>query len=185
MPGVEIRITDDAGDILEAGRVGRVEIRSPCQMGGYWKAPDKTAEAILPDGWIRSGDLGLVDAHGYLRLTGRATDMYIRGGYNVYPLEVEACLTEHPAIAQAAVVGRDAPVIGEIGVAFVVVRPGMEAPDRDALRSWCLGRLADYKRPDEVIVIEALPLTPMLKLDRTELRRRAGESPLRESKPSS
>jgi acyl-CoA synthetase (AMP-forming)/AMP-acid ligase II len=139
-------------------------------MRGYWNAPELTADTLGADGWLRSGDLGRLDPNGNLVLVGRVGDLYIRGGYNVYPLEVEHVLAEHPAIAEAAVLGVVAPVIGEIGVAFVVPSDGCEAPSLDELRAWCVARLADYKAPDRLVVLDALPRTPMAKVDKEALR---------------
>jgi len=169
--GMSVRVVDDVGVAVPAGVVGRVQIQGPCVMRGYWDDPQQTAAALGADGWLTSGDLGRFDDAGNLSLVGRAGDMYIRGGYNVYPLEVENVLVEHPAIAAAAVIGEAAATIGEIGVAFVVVEPGHVAPSRDELRTWVRDRLADYKAPDEVVVLDALPLTPMAKVDKVALRR--------------
>ena len=152
------------------GQVGRVHLRGPCVMRGYWREPDLTAEVLDEAGWLRSSDLGHLDGDGYLALDGRVGDMYIRGGYNVYPLEVENVLVEHPDVDQAAVVGVPAPVLGEIGVAFLVVAPGSSPPSLAVLRTWCEDRLADYKAPDRVVVVDALPLTSMLKVDKSRLR---------------
>ena len=171
-PGVEVELRDDTGASVPAGTVGRVHVRSACVMRGYWNAPELTAEALDADGWLRSGDLASLDPEGNLVLVGRADDLYIRGGYNVYPLEVEHVLTEHPAIAEAAVLGESAPVIGEIGVAFVVPAAGCEAPSLEELRAWSAARLADYKAPDRMVVLEALPRTPMAKVDKDALRAR-------------
>jgi acyl-CoA synthetase (AMP-forming)/AMP-acid ligase II len=137
-------------------------------MGGYWNDPERTAKVLDTDGWLTSGDLGRLDDDDNLILVGRATDMYIRGGYNVYPLEVENVLAEHPSVASAAVLGRAAPVLGEIGVAFVVPVPGTN-PTLAELRAWVRDRLADYKAPDELRVVDALPLTTMGKVDKTAL----------------
>ncbi len=168
--GVEIQLRDNEGATVPAGEVGRIHIRSAHAMRGYWGEPGLTAEVIGPDGWLRSGDLGYLDAGGNPVLAGRTGDMYIRGGYNVYPIEVENVLSEHPAVEAAAVVGVPAEVIGEIGVAFVVAAHGHEAPSVDDLKAWCRERLADYKAPDEVVFIDALPLTPMLKVDKQAVR---------------
>ena len=170
-PGVEVELRDD-GVVVATGDVGRVHVRSAGMMRGYWGDPRLTAEAIDADGWLRSGDLARFDADGNLVLVGRVGDMYIRGGYNVYPLEVEHVIAEHPDVAEVAVVGVATPVLGEIGVAFVVAQPGRIAPGLDALRTWCRARLADYKAPDEVVVLDALPRTPMLKVDKDALRAR-------------
>jgi acyl-CoA synthetase (AMP-forming)/AMP-acid ligase II len=138
-------------------------------MRGYWRDPAGTREVLDTEGRLLSTDLGRLDPDGNLVLVGRASDMYIRGGYNVYPLEVENVLTEHPSIAGAAVVGTERSVIGEIGVAFVVLLPGAPVPSLASLRTWVAERLADYKAPDEVRVVEALPLTPMGKVDKGSL----------------
>ncbi len=174
--GIEIRIVDEERGELPAGQVGRVATRSPFQMRGYWDDSEQTARAFTPEGFFVSSDLGWLDADGNLTLSGRATEVYIRGGYNVYPLEVENALSAHPSIAGAAVVGAPAPVIGEIGVAFVVAAPG-RTPDAAELRAWCARRLADYKAPDRVEFVDELPLTSMMKVDKLALARRAAELP--------
>ena len=174
--GIEIAILDDDGAGLPAGQVGRVAIRSPFQMRGYWRDPGQTALAFTPEGFFVGSDLGRLDADGNLTLSGRATEVYIRGGYNVYPLEVENSLSAHPGVAAAAVVAAPAPVIGEIGVAFVVAAPG-PPPAEQELRDWCARRLADYKAPDRVEFVSELPLTPMLKVDKRALARRATSPP--------
>jgi acyl-CoA synthetase (AMP-forming)/AMP-acid ligase II len=148
---------------------GVVEVRGPCVMRGYWRNPDLTAE-VLRDGWLRTGDMGVLDGAGNLTIVGRTGDMYIRGGYNVHPVEVERVLATHPAVKDAVVVGRSAAVIGEIGVAFVVPVDKANPPSLQALREFTSGQLADYKAPDELVVVEALPLTAMLKPDRAALR---------------
>jgi acyl-CoA synthetase (AMP-forming)/AMP-acid ligase II len=159
---VELRESDDG--------VGAVHVRSTCAMRGYWNDDEATAAAFTTDGWLRSTDVGRFDDDGNLVLVGRAGDMYIRGGYNVHPLEVEHALADHPAVAEAAVVGVQRPVIGEIGVAFVVAADTAAPPSADDLRAWCRQQLADYKTPDEVVFVDALPRTPMLKIDKVALR---------------
>jgi acyl-CoA synthetase (AMP-forming)/AMP-acid ligase II len=161
-----------AGVEVAPGEVGRIHVRGGCVMRGYWGEPGLTAEVLDAGGWLRSGDLGRLDPDGNLVLVGRVGDLYIRGGYNVYPLEVENVLAEHPAVDQAAVVGAPAPVIGEIGVAFVVPAAGAEPPSLDELRAFTAARLADYKAPDRLELVDALPLTPMLKVDKLALRAR-------------
>jgi acyl-CoA synthetase (AMP-forming)/AMP-acid ligase II len=168
--GIEIRILDDGGAALPAGEVGRVAVASPFQMRGYWRAPRATADAFTDDGWFVSSDLGSLGADGNLTLVGRSSEVYIRGGYNVYPLEVENVLVTHPDVAAAGVVGTPAPVIGEIGVAFVVPVAG-RTPTLAALRAWCADRIADYKAPDRLEIVAELPLTSMMKLDKLELGR--------------
>jgi acyl-CoA synthetase (AMP-forming)/AMP-acid ligase II len=157
--GMEVRVDDD----------GVVEVRGPCVMRGYWRNPVLTAE-VLREGWLRTGDIGTLDGNGYLSIVGRTGDMYIRGGYNVHPVEVERVLAAHPDVKEAVVVGRSAPVIGEIGVAFVVPVDATNPPTLQELRVWVSAQLADYKAPDDVVVVDALPLTAMLKPDRAALR---------------
>jgi acyl-CoA synthetase (AMP-forming)/AMP-acid ligase II len=171
--GLELSIRrDDGTEVEPGGEVGRIHVRGTCVMRGYWREPGLTAEVLGADGWLRSGDLGHLDPDGNLVLSGRVGDMYIRGGYNVYPLEVENVLAEHPAVDQVAVVGAPADVIGEIGVAFVVATAGTGGPTLDELRAWSKARLADYKAPDRVELVDALPLTSMMKVDKLALRAR-------------
>jgi acyl-CoA synthetase (AMP-forming)/AMP-acid ligase II len=175
-PEVELRIVDPAdGREQPTGEVGEVQCRSVAMMRGYWRDPVRTAEAVDAEGWLHTGDLGLVGADGNLRIVGRLKEMYIRGGYNVYPAEVEAALAEHPSVARAAVVGAPDPVLGEVGVAFVVPAPESPLPTLEALGSWCRDRLADYKAPDRLAVVDELPLTSMLKVDKRALAARITE----------
>jgi acyl-CoA synthetase (AMP-forming)/AMP-acid ligase II len=169
--GIEVSIRDEAGAPVTGGDIGRIHVRGPCVMRGYWHEPELTAEALTADGWLASTDLGHRDAAGNLVLAGRMGDMYIRGGYNVHPLQVEQVLAEHPAVSQAAVVGTPDPVLGEIGVAFVVPSLDTAPPTIEELRDWCRDRLADYKRPDRLVLVGALPLTSMMKVDKAALSR--------------
>jgi acyl-CoA synthetase (AMP-forming)/AMP-acid ligase II len=162
LAGVELRIADP-----EDSGVGEVQLRSPAVMSGYYLDDQATARAITADGFARTGDLGVVDDEGRLRLVGRRTEMYVRGGYNVFPVEVEAVLAEHPALAGVAVVPRADDVMGEVGVAVVV--PRGEAPSLAELREFGRARLAAYKLPEDLLVVDALPLTPGDKLDRAAL----------------
>jgi acyl-CoA synthetase (AMP-forming)/AMP-acid ligase II len=162
-PGVDLELRDLDGD------VGEVCLRSPAVMTGYWRAPDLTAAAITPDGFVRTGDLGWIDDAGRLRLVGRSKEMYVRGGYNVYPMEVESVLATHPAVADVAIAPRADDVMGEIGIAVVVPREGASAPTVDELRAFAEDRLARYKLPEEVVVVDSMPLTAMEKLDRKAL----------------
>jgi acyl-CoA synthetase (AMP-forming)/AMP-acid ligase II len=153
-------------------RDGRVVLRSAARMRGYWRAPELTAHTIDPDGWLSTGDLGRLDPAGNLIILGRADDAYIRGGYNIHPAEVEAALAEHPQVARVAVVGTPAPVIGEIGVAFVVTDGAVTAA---ALRDWCRARIADYKVPDIVEFMSDLPVNATFKVDVGRLRELAAD----------
>jgi acyl-CoA synthetase (AMP-forming)/AMP-acid ligase II len=181
VPGVELAIVDDAGEPVAAGSIGRVMLRSPAVMRGYWgHGPgrgrsltelidaDATATVLAADGWLTTGDFGLSTPEGNLQLAGRAHERYIRGGYNVYPAEVEDALATHPAVARAAVVGAPDDVLGEIGVAVVVASPG-HVPELAGLRAHCAALLSDYKAPDALVVVDELPLTPMMKVDPARL----------------
>lgn len=164
--GVELTVRDEDGRPVPGGEVGEVCLRSPAVMSGYHRDPSATAEAFRPDGAVRTGDLGFIDDRGRLHLAGRSREMFVRGGYNVYPMEVEAVLAGHPAVADVCVVPRADPVMGEVGVAVVVARPGAAPPDLEQLRSFAADRLARHKLPEDVRTVDALPLTPMDKVDR-------------------
>ncbi|MGA5300250.1 acyl-CoA synthetase [Nucisporomicrobium flavum] len=157
-----------------AGETGEVLVRGPNVTPGYWNDAEATRDAFTADGWFRSGDLARVDAAGHLYVVDRLKDMYISGGENVYPAEVESVIFEHPAVAEAAVVGVSDPVWGEVGRAFVVPMPGA-ALDGDELRGFLVPRLAKYKIPVHVDVVPALPRTGSGKVRKDELRRLPGE----------
>ena len=167
--GVELRVAGDDGTPLPGGRAGRVQVRSGAVMRGYWRDPEATSAALGPDGWASVGDVGQLDAAGNLTLVGREGERYVRGGYNVYPVEVERVLAGHDAVAQVTVVGAPDPVLGEVGVAYVVPAGRLDAED---LRTWVRGRLADYKVPDRVVLVEEMPLTAVGKVDRRALAAR-------------
>jgi acyl-CoA synthetase (AMP-forming)/AMP-acid ligase II len=162
---VELEVIGDDGHPLPTGEVGRVRCRSGAVMRGYWQDPERTAEILDADGWLTTGDLGFLDERGYLTLVGRRSEMYIRGGYNVYPAEVERVLSDQPEVAQVAVLGMPDPVLGEIGVAFVVPAPGA-SPQLADLRTACRASLADYKAPDRLVVVDTLPVTSVGKIDK-------------------
>jgi acyl-CoA synthetase (AMP-forming)/AMP-acid ligase II len=166
---VELAIRTDEGVGLPVGEVGEVCLRSPTAMTGYYRNPEATTAAFWPDGFVRSGDLGYVNDAGRLFLAGRAKEMYVRGGYNVYPMEVEAVLLDHPAVAAVAVVARHDEVLGEEGVAVVVPTDAAAPPTLDELRAFARERVSSYKLPDDVRVVDALPLTAMDKVDRRAL----------------
>jgi acyl-CoA synthetase (AMP-forming)/AMP-acid ligase II len=171
MPGVEVAVVDDLGARVPEGAAGEVVIRGYNVMRGYWEDPAATKATIDDDGWLRTGDVGVLDARGYLKITDRKKDMFIVGGFNAYPAEIEAALAAHPAIAQVAVVGAPDDRLGEVGVAFVVARPGVSlAPDD--LIAWSRDRMANYKVPRRVIVVDALPLNASGKVLKHELRAR-------------
>ena len=168
-PAVELALLDEDDQAVPEGEVGSVCLRSPAVMSGYWRDPEATANAFTADGFVRTGDLGWLDDQGRLRLVGRSKEMYVRGGYNVYPVEVEGVLSSHPDVAAVAVVPRVDRVMGEIGVAFVVPRDSAAAPSLEVLRDFGRDRLAGYKLPEDMRVVESLPLTAMEKVDRRAL----------------
>jgi len=173
VPGTQIEIRDDEGHVLPAGDAGEVCCRSPGVMQGYWHAPDATA-AALRGGWLHTGDIGYLDDDGYLFIVDRKKDLIIRGGFNVYPRDVEDVLVEHPAVQMAAVVGRPSERHGEEVVAFVSLAAGAEVTP-DELVKWARDRIGGYKYPREVHVLDAIPLTPVGKIDRKAVRSRATE----------
>jgi acyl-CoA synthetase (AMP-forming)/AMP-acid ligase II len=166
---VELALRGDADQPVASGEIGEVCLRSDAVMSGYWRDPEATRGAFTADGFVRTGDLGWVDDRGRLRLVGRSKEMYVRGGYNVYPVEVEGVLSSHPAVAAVAVLPRPDPVMGEIGVAVVVARDGMPAPTLAELREHAASQLAGYKLPEQLQFRESLPLTAMEKIDRRAL----------------
>ncbi|MGW8761052.1 long-chain-fatty-acid--CoA ligase [Streptomyces sp. NPDC055815] len=164
---VEVRLLDDKGQDVAPGEIGELAVRGPNLMKGYWNRPEET-EAAIPDGWLRTGDLARADEDGYLYIVDRKKDMIIRGGYNVYPREIEEVLHEHPAVALAAVVGVPHAELGEEVAAAVVLRPGAEATPED-LREYVKDRVAAYKYPRRVWLVDALPLGPSGKILKREI----------------
>jgi long-chain acyl-CoA synthetase len=160
--GVEMDVWTADGRPAATGEVGEIVIRGHNVMKGYWRRPEATAEAIV-DGWFRTGDLGARDGQGYYRIVDRAKDLVIRGGFNVYPREVEEVLYEHPAVAEAAVLGVPHPTLGEEVVAVVALRPGASAGP-DELREHVRSQLAAYKYPRQVWIVPALPKGPTGKI---------------------
>lgn len=168
-PGISVSVRDEQGVELPTGEVGEVCLASAATMSGYWHDPEGTKAALTADGAVRTGDLGYLDRTGRLHLAGRAKEMYVRGGYNVFPREVEAVLEEHPQVDCVAVVPREDPVMGEIGVAVVVARRGDRAPTLEELRNFGQARLAHHKLPEALVVVDELPRTAMEKVDRRSL----------------
>jgi malonyl-CoA/methylmalonyl-CoA synthetase len=171
LPGVEIRIADPAtGAALPDGEVGVIEIRGPNVCKGYWRMPGKTAEAFRDDGFFISGDLGLIDEAGYVRIVGREKDLVITGGLNVYPAEVEAAIEALPGVAECAVIGTPHPGFGEGVVAVVIPRSGARLEEA-AILGALAESLAGYKRPKRVFLVDSLPRNAMGKVKKNELRR--------------
>jgi acyl-CoA synthetase (AMP-forming)/AMP-acid ligase II len=153
--GMQIAICDDDGLELSEGAQGEICVAGPAVCAGYLHNADANAKAFR-DGWFRTGDLGMLDEHGFLYVTGRASDMYISGGSNVYPRDIEEKLLQHPAVSECAVLGVPDPVWGEVGVAVCVARPGTVI-DVDELVSWLGERVARYKLPRQVHVWDDIP----------------------------
>ena len=170
-PGVRLAVLDVDGAPVEPGAIGEVCLGSPAVMEGYWRNSSANAEVFTEDGSVRTGDLGRVDERGRLHLAGRSRERYVRGGYNVYPMEVEGVLADHPDVAAVAVVSRQDPVMGEVGVAAVVPRGEGPTPELAGLRAFAAERLARYKLPEDMVVLSALPLTAAEKVDRRALER--------------
>lgn len=166
LPGLSLRIVTEEGADARVGEAGEVQVQGPTVMAGYLDAKEASARA-LAGGWLRTGDVGRLDGRGHLHVLARRLDLILSGGENVYPAEVEAVLASHPAVAEAAVVGRLDAAWGEVPVAAVVLRPGAGL---DGLLEWARGRLAGFKLPAEVVAVSALPRTAAEKVDRVALR---------------
>src|ERR1700677_4391423 len=170
VPGVEVGVVDPAGQFLPTGQAGEVVVRGPNVMRGYLGRPEESAE-VLRGGWLHTGDVGRFDDDGYLTLVDRVKDLIIRGGENIYPKEIEDVLYAHPAVLEAAVVGRPDAVFGEQPVAFVTLRLSFDVVS-EVLIEHCRQSLARYKVPREVYVEEMLPKNAVGKMAKPELRRR-------------
>jgi long-chain acyl-CoA synthetase len=169
LPDVQLRLVDEQGRDVVHGDPGEIWVRGPNVFQGYWDDPGATAEALTPDGWLRTGDVGCLDDDGYLRLVDRRTDLIIVSGFNVYPREVERVLHQHEAVAECAVVGTPHPYTGEAVTAFVVARADRDVT-ADELTELCRGMLARYKCPESVAFVDALPHTATGKVRRSQLR---------------
>jgi acyl-CoA synthetase (AMP-forming)/AMP-acid ligase II len=165
-------VVDDAGAEVPRGEPGEIVVRGYNVMLGYLDDPDETAATIDRDGWLHTGDIGVMDGRGYLRITDRKKDMFIVGGFNAYPAEIEGVLLRHPAIAQVAVVGVPDERLGEVGMAFVIPREGATVDPAEVI-AWCRGEMANYKVPRAVEVVDALPLNASGKVLKFQLRARA------------
>jgi fatty-acyl-CoA synthase len=166
----EVRIVDAQGHDVPPGEGGELLLRGPNITPGYWNRPDATAEAIEASGWLHSGDVARCDDDGYYYIVDRWKDMYISGGENVYPAEVEKVLEAHPDIAEVAVIGIADPRWGEVGKACIGLRPGAATPEPEALRAYCRERLAGYKVPKLFEIVDALPRNALGKVTKQELR---------------
>lgn len=169
LPGVELKIRDAEGAEVAQGEIGVIEVRGPNVFKGYWQMPEKTREELREDGFFITGDLGRIDAEGYLTIVGRAKDLIISGGFNVYPKEVEMALDDQPGVLESAVIGVPHPDFGEGVVAVVVAQKGA-ALDPERLRQGIAGELAAFKRPKRIAVVAELPRNTMGKVQKNLLR---------------
>lgn len=171
IPGVEVAIQDDGDHPLPAGETGEVCVKGPNVMVGYYRDPGETARAVR-DGWLHTGDMGRLDGDGFLFIVERKKDLIIRGGFNIYPREVEEVLYAHPKVAEAAVVGMKDPRMGEDVLAFVVLKDGQRA-SAEEIGTFCESRLARFKCPKQIRFVDSLPKSPIGKILRKELRTQA------------
>ena len=169
LPGVDLRVRDDKGAPVASGDIGGIEVKGPNVFKGYWRMPEKTADEFTADLWFKTGDVGRVDADGYVTIVGRSKDLIISGGYNVYPAEIEGYLNDMPGVAESAVVGVPHPDFGEAVVAIVVPKPA--APlDGAALTAALKGQIANFKVPKSVFIVSELPRNAMGKVQKNLLR---------------
>jgi malonyl-CoA/methylmalonyl-CoA synthetase len=169
LPGVGVRVRADDGGELPPGEIGGIQVRGPNVFKGYWRMPEKTAEEFTADGWFKTGDVGTMAADGRVTIVGRSKDLIISGGYNVYPAEIEQLINDMPGVAETAVVGVPHPDFGEAVVAVVVARPGA-ALDADAMVADIKSRIANFKVPKRVFVVNELPRNTMGKVQKNLLR---------------
>ena len=169
LPGVQLRVSGDGGQELETDQIGGIEVKGPNVFQGYWRMPDKTREEFTADGWFKTGDVGKVDARGYVHIVGRSKDLIISGGYNVYPAEIEGYINEMPGVAESALVGVPHPDFGEVGVAVVTAKAGA-AVDGDAIVASLKSKLANFKVPKRCFVVAELPRNAMGKVQKNLLR---------------
>lgn len=174
IPDVEVKVVDEEGNDVPQGEPGEVVVRGYNLMRGYLDNPEATAEAIDVHGWLHTGDVGILDQGGNLVITDRIKDMFIVGGFNAYPAEIENIINRHELVAQVAVVGVPDPRLGEVGMAFVVPATGASL-EPDALIAWCREQMANYKVPRYVEIVDALPLNPSGKVLKYELRARGAQ----------
>ncbi|HEX2115101.1 MAG TPA: malonyl-CoA synthase [Alphaproteobacteria bacterium] len=172
LPGVEVRVADEAGHILAPGKIGVIEVRGPNVFKGYWRMPDKTKAEFRPDGFFITGDVGHIDERGYVYISGRAKDLIISGGFNVYPKEIEEQIDQIDGVAESAVVGIAHPDFGEGVVAVVQHRPGRKEPTAEAIIQRLKGELANFKIPKRVFFVDELPRNAMGKVQKNVLRDR-------------
>ena len=169
LPGVQLRVQDEAGNNLSTGEIGGIQVKGPNVFAGYWQMPEKTKEEFTADGFFKTGDVGKVDADGYVAIVGRSKDLIISGGYNVYPAEIEATINMLDGVAESAVVGVTDPDFGEVGVAVVIAKPGAQLEPSQILAG-LKAQLANFKIPKRCYVVPELPRNAMGKVQKNVLR---------------
>ena len=169
LPGVGVRVRGEDGQDVPAGEIGDIQVKGPNVFKGYWRMPEKTKEEFTGDGWFKTGDVGRIDADGYVTIVGRSKDLIISGGYNVYPAEVEGYINEIPGVAESALVGVPHPDFGEVGVAVVIPKAGAKL-DAETIVSTLKSRLANFKIPKRCFVVAELPRNTMGKVQKNLLR---------------
>tara|TARA_Y100000768_G_scaffold388566_1_gene385260 strand:+ start:2464 stop:4050 length:1587 start_codon:yes stop_codon:yes gene_type:complete len=174
LPGLEIKLVDDDNNEVELGQPGELLVKGYAVMRGYLDEPEQTAETIDEHGWMKTGDICVMDADGYIDITDRKKDMFINGGFNAYPAEIESMMLEHPEVGQVSVIGVPDERLGEVGAAFIVATPA-GPPNLNELETWCRKEMANYKVPRHFWIIDELPLNPSNKVLKTELREKAAD----------
>ena len=169
LPGVSLRVQDDDGKSVPSSEIGGIQVKGPNIFKGYWRMPEKTKEEFTADGFFKTGDVGKVDAQGYITIVGRSKDLIISGGYNVYPAEIEGYINELPGVAESALVGVPHPDFGEVGVAVVIAKPGAVL-DALQITATLKSKLANFKIPKQCFVVPELPRNTMGKVQKNLLR---------------
>ena len=175
LPGVDLRVQDDDGKALGTGEIGAIQVRGPNVFKAYWRMPEKTAEEFTPDGYFKTGDVGKIDARGYVTIVGRSKDLIISGGYNVYPAEIEGYINELPGVLESALVGVPHADFGEVGVAIVVAKPDAILEAGQIIAS-LKAKLANFKIPKRCVIVPELPRNTMGKVQKNLLRAQFGGS---------
>jgi malonyl-CoA/methylmalonyl-CoA synthetase len=178
LPGVQLRVLAEDGKIVSGGEIGGIQVKGPGVFQGYWNMPEKTAEEFASDGFFKTGDVGRVDAQGYVTIVGRSKDLIISGGYNVYPAEVEGYINALPGVAESAVIGVPDVDFGEVGVAVVIAKPGATLSPAELLAQ-LKSSLANFKVPKRCFVVRELPRNAMGKIQKNLLRAEYSEPPER------
>jgi len=169
LPGVSLRVQGNGGQQQPAGEIGGIQVKGPNVFKGYWRMPEKTKEEFTADGFFKTGDVGKIDARGYVHIVGRSKDLIISGGYNVYPAEIEGYINELPGVMESALIGVPHPDFGEVGVAVVITRPGAQV-DAEAIIGSLKAKLANFKIPKRCFMVSELPRNTMGKVQKNLLR---------------